>query len=78
VAKMLSGKFPKNVRALRILTEEILCGIFYKNTLLSYQNLMIALETISDRSKTTKRWVDMLIKPMFIIMKYVGGEQELD
>jgi hypothetical protein len=28
VAKMLSGKLPQNVRALRMLTEEILHGIF--------------------------------------------------
>jgi hypothetical protein len=35
---------------------------------------MIVLETISERSKTSKRWVDMLIKPMFIIMKFVGAE----
>jgi ATP-dependent protease Clp ATPase subunit len=73
VAKLLSGKFPQNARALRMLTEEILREIFYKHALLSYQDLMIVLETISERSKTAMRWVDMLIKPMFIIMKFVGA-----
>jgi hypothetical protein len=80
VAKMLSGKkFPPNVCALRMLTEEILRGIcFYKNALLSYQDLMIALKTISERSKTARLCVDMLIKPMLIIMKFVRAEREAD
>jgi hypothetical protein len=62
VAKMLSGKkFPQNVHALMMLTEEILCRIFflYKNALLSYQDLMIVLETISKKKKTAKLWVDL-------------------
>jgi hypothetical protein len=65
---MLSGKKSK----------EILRGIFYKNALLSYQDLMIVLETISERSKTAKLWVDMLIKPMLILVKFVRAEQEAD
>jgi exoribonuclease II len=79
VAKMVSGKkFPHNVCALRMLTEEILCGIFNKNALLSYQDLRIALETISERSKTAKLFVNMLIKSMLIIMKFVRARRESD
>jgi hypothetical protein len=39
---------------------------------------MIVLETTSKRSKTTKLSVDMLIKAMFIVMKFVRGEIEAD
>jgi hypothetical protein len=39
---------------------------------------MIVLETILERSKTAKLWVNMLIKPMFIIMKFVRAEREAD
>jgi hypothetical protein len=38
---------------------------------------MIVLETISERSKTAKLWVDMLIKPLFI-MTFVRAEREAD
>jgi hypothetical protein len=37
---------------------------------------MIVLETISERSKTAKLLIDMLRKPMFIIMKIIGAERE--
>jgi hypothetical protein len=39
---------------------------------------MILLETILERSKTAKLWVDMLRKPMFIIMEFVRAEREAE
>ena len=51
VAKMLSGKnFPSNIRALRLLVEEILRGHITK--LASYQEMTDVLHDVSSRSKT--------------------------
>ena len=79
VAKMLTGKkFPQNVRALRMLAEEVLRGVLDCNTLESKEDFMEVLENIAKRSKTAKLWVDMLIKPVFIIMRFVRAEREAD
>ena len=79
VSKMLTGKkFPQNVRALRMLAEEVLRRIFEEHRLESKQDLMKVLEDRASRSKTVKLWVDMLIKPIFIIMLFVRSEREGD
>ena len=39
---------------------------------------MEVLENIATRSKTSKLWVDMLIKPVFLIMRFVRAERETD
>ena len=39
---------------------------------------MKVLEGIAKRSKTAKLWVDMLINPVFIIMRFVRAEREAD
>ena len=36
------------------------------------------LDTISAKSKTAQLWIDYLIKPVFIIMKYIRAEREAD
>ena len=79
VSKMLTGKkYPQNVRALRMLAEEILRGIPTNHTLESKADVMQVLEDIANRSKTAKLWIDILIKPMFIIMQFVRAEREAD
>ena len=76
---MLTGKkFPQNVRALRMLAEEVLRGVLDCNTLESKEDFMEVLENIAKRSKTAKLWVDMLIKPVFIIMRFDRAEREAD
>ena len=79
VSKMLTGKkFPQNIRALRMLAEEVLRGVFDSNTIESKGDLMEVLEDIAKRSRTAKLWVDMLIKPVLLIMSFVRAEREAD
>ena len=61
--KMLNGKkFPQNVRALRIIVEELLRIIIQDSKVGSYDELMLLLEDISGNSKTAKLWVYIVIK----------------
>jgi len=78
VPKLLSGKkFPQNVRALRLVTEELLRSLFEHNPgFTCYTDLMSALEIIACSSKTSKVWIDILIKPVFIMMQFVRAERE--
>ena len=36
------------------------------------------LEELSSKSNTAKLWVNVLIKPVFIMMKFIRAEQEGD
>ncbi len=79
VSKMLTGKkFPQNVRAIRFVAEELIRGIFERNPLASHEDLMKHLEELACRSKTAKLWIDVVIKPVFIIMQFVRAEREGD
>ena len=75
VLKMLSGKkFPQNVRALRMLVEELLRPLFGKNSFHNMDDMLQEVDAISVESKTSQRWVDSLIKPIFAILKYIRTE----
>ena len=76
VLKMLSGKkFPRNVRALRMLVEELLRPLFGKNSFHNMDDMQLQeVDAISVESKTSQRWVDSLIKPIFAILKYIRTE----
>lgn len=79
VLKMLIGKkFPENVRALRMLVEELLKPVFEKHELERMDDLMKILEDAASKNRTTKLWVDCLIKPVFTIMQYIRAEREAD
>ena len=79
VAKLLTGKkFPQNVRALRLVMEELLRDILLSNEVHSMNHLISILENLSVQSRTTKLWVDCFIKPILIIMKFVRAECEGD
>ncbi|KAG0723221.1 hypothetical protein GWK47_043072 [Chionoecetes opilio] len=79
VPKMLSGKkFPQNVRALRLVVEEVLRSIIEQTPITRKHDLMSILEELARRSKTTKLWVDILIKPVFIMMMFIRAEREGD
>ena len=66
VSKMLLGKkFPQNVRALRLVAEELLRKIIRNTEIRCADDLLFALEKLSERSKTSELWVDRLIKPVF-------------
>ena len=79
VAKMLFGKkFPQNVRAMRLVVEELLRGIMRNENITSMDELLLCLDKAASASKTSKLWVDCLIKPVFIMMMYVRAEREGD
>ena len=77
VLKMLSGKkFPQNVRALRMLVEELLRPLFGKNSFHNMDDLPQEVDAISVENKTSQLWVDSLTKPIFAILKYIRTERE--
>ena len=79
VAKMLNGKkFQLNVRALRIIVEELLRKIIQDSKVASYDELMLHLDDISGNSRTARLWVNIVIKPVFIMMLYIRAEWEGD
>ena len=73
---MLTGKtFPQNARALRIVAEETMSSTLQKVT--NPDSLLVSLESAVAQSKTTKLWVECLIKPVFLMM-YVQAEREAE
>ena len=79
VAKMLNGKkFPQNVRALRIIAEELLRKIIQDIKVTSYDELMLHLDDVSGNSRTEKLCVNIVIKSVFIMMLYIRAEREGD
>lgn len=78
---MLQGKkFPQNVRALRLLTEELLRPIFEQSvqSISSMDELDDALDRRAAQSRTTKMWVENVIKPTLLIMKFCRASKEGD
>ena len=59
-----------------MLSEEILHGIL--ESVSNYDDVMVLLERKADDSRTTKLWVENLIKPVFILMLFVRFEREAD
>ena len=79
VLKWLSGKkTPQNVRAFRMLVEELRRPVFAKHHLECMSDLLQVLDDNASQSRTTKLWVDCLIKPVFVILKYIRAEREAD
>ncbi|MCP3850965.1 MAG: hypothetical protein GY694_12115 [Gammaproteobacteria bacterium] len=77
VAKMLNGKkFPQNVRALRMVAEELLREFLRKNNFENNNELLKALDQLASESRTAKTWIDVLIK--LLMMKFVKAEREGD
>ena len=73
--KMLTGKlFPQNLRAMRLLLEELLRPILPKVD--SFEQLNQFLEERAKSSNTAKLWVDGFISPMLIILLYIRAEKE--
>ena len=84
VPKMLSGKkYPQNFRALVILTEELLRPVLAPETppchdfdISSMEELQKHLDTLRTKSRTTKFWIDVIIRPTLLCMKFVRAERE--
>ena len=69
VPKMLSAKkFPQNVRALRLMAEEVVRGLFTDHHFENTEDLMKALDQIASESRTVKLWVKILVKPVLLMM----------
>ena len=63
VNKMLSGKkFPQNVRAMRLVVEELLRGTMNDDNVTTMDGLLSRLEKAASVSKTSKLWIDCFIK----------------
>ena len=79
VQKMMIGKkFPQNMRALRIVAEELLRPILTGDTVNDMHSLESIPSDISSRSKTSHLWIDSVIKAVFIMMMYIHAEREAD
>ena len=77
VEKMLSGKkYPKNVRAIIMLVEEILQCIL--EGVDSFSRLIIVLDARASHSRTTKLWSDNLVKTVIIMMIFSRAGHEDD
>ncbi len=77
VEKMLSGKkYPQNVRAFRLLTEELLRK--HLDGVETFDDLDQFLTDMSSRSNTSKLWVDCFIRPTLIMMTFTRAERESD
>ena len=59
-------KYPQNVRALRLLMEEVLSPLLKYRKITSHSQLMNVLGEKSKSCQTTKLWVDVIIKPLFL------------
>ena len=75
VKKMLSGKkFPMNIRALRMVVEELLRNVI--KDMSDSTDLSSYLEEVSKRSLTAKHWIDNLVKPLFLCLQFIRAERE--
>ena len=58
------------------MTEELLRGVIVDVN--SHEELMAKLEDLAKNSRTSKLWLDCLIKPVFIMMMFIRAEREAD
>ena len=76
---MLTGKkFPMNVRAMRMVAEELLRCVTKKSQLKDHHDFMNVLNDLASKSRTSKMWVDVFIKPVLIMMLHIRAEREGD
>ncbi len=75
VAKMLNGKkFPQNVHALWMMAEEVMQSVITDGHFQKADDLMTALDQIASQSRTAKLWVEVLVKPVLLMMSYIRAE----
>ena len=69
----LGKKFPMCMRTLRMVVEAILIQIIddLELAMQNYDVFMANLEERALKSKTCKLWVDCLVRPVLLMMKYV-------
>ena len=75
---MLTGKkVPQNSKALRLFAEELLRDIF-KEDISNYNDFISTLEDVGSSSCTAKVWLDIAVKPVFIMIKFMKTAREAD
>ena len=80
VKKMLDGKkYPDNFRAMRIVTEELLRDAIHEiKNFETTDDLLEGLNENLEGSKTSKVWINNLLRPLFIAMRFVQAEKEFE
>ena len=79
VPLMLRGKkFPQNMRALRMVAEEVLRDVLLNEDVHSFEDMISFIDTRAKESRTARLWVDSLIKPVILMMQFVRAEREGD
>ena len=81
VDKMLTGeKYPQNARALRLTVEEVLRPVLKDETydINNMDQLELELEKRAKLSKTTRLWVDIIIRPVFLLLLHERASHESD
>lgn len=80
VPKLLSSKkFPQNIKAMRILTEELLRPMLFSQDLQSMKELSECMESKAKQSNTYRMiWIECFLKPVFTMMQFVRAEREGD
>ena len=58
--------------------EELLRPILKDDVIDSHSKLLVFLNQKSSESRTSKLWVDVVIKPVFLCLMYIGAEREGD
>ena len=66
-----------NFRALRLVAEELLHDIF-KVDISNYNDLISTLEDVGLSSRTAELWLNVVVKPVFVMMKFVRAAQKAD
>ena len=61
-----------------MVVKEILRQVMQSTPVSCKKEFMKVLEDLAGRCKTTKLWVDMLIKPVFIVVMFIMAEREGD
>ena len=61
-----------------MMAEEVVRGLFMDHHFENTEDLMKALDQIASESRTVKLWVEILVKPVLLMMTYVMAEREGD
>ena len=69
---------PQNIRAMRLVLEELLRSTMSDGSISTMEELLTRLGHAASAGNTSKLWVDCFIKPVFIMMLYVRAELEGD
>ena len=75
VSKMSTvKKYPQNLRALKMLMEEVLRPLLKDRKITSHSHLMNVLKEKSKSRRTTKVLVDVRIKPLLLCLLFIRAE----